>query len=195
MLTDLLTETGQADTGHSRAIKVRGARITGLFNLEATTLTCPLLLQDCYFDEPVNLNEATAPAIRLPGCHLPALTADQLRTTGHLELGQGFTARGEVYLRGARIGGHLSLSGARLTNPGGRPLVADLLTVEQSMLCRAPFTAQGELRLRGARIGGQLNLSGASLVNPDGRALFADGLDANTASCAGTVLPRRGSSA
>jgi hypothetical protein len=176
VLADLLTGTRYTGTGRPRAIKLRGARITGSLDLEGATLACPLLLQDCHFDEPVNLSDAAAPAIRLPGCHLPALTANQLRTTANLELNHGFAARGEIRLDGAHVGGNLDLSGANLANPGGRALSANLLTVDQNMTCGDRFAAQGEVRLGGAHICGQLELSGASLANPGGRALFADGL-------------------
>lgn len=176
VLADLLTGTLNTDAGPPRAIKLRGARITGPLDLEGATLACPLLLRDCYFDEPVNLSDATAPAIRLPGCQLPALTADQLRTTGNLELNNGFAVRGEVRLDGAHVGGNLDLSGASLANPGGRALSADGLAVDLSMTCGDRFVAHGEIRLGAAHICGQLDLSGASLANPGGRALFADGL-------------------
>jgi hypothetical protein len=176
VLADLLTGTRYTGAGRPRALKLGGARITGSLDLEGATLACPLLLRDCHFDEPVNLSDATAPAIRLPGCHLPALTADQLRTTANLELNHGFAARGEIRLTGAHIGGNLDLSGANLANPGGCALSADLLTVDQSMTCVDRFAAQGEVRLDGAHICGQIDLSGAHLANPGGRALFADGL-------------------
>src|SRR5207245_720176 len=110
-------------------------RITGFLDLEATTLTCPLQLQDCYVDESVNLNEATAPSIRLPGCHLPGLTASQLHTVGDLELRRAkFTTNSEVSLLGAHIGGALNLRGASLSNPSGRALWADSLTVGTDIL-------------------------------------------------------------
>lgn len=79
LLAGLLTGTRNPDGKALRSIKLRGARITGGLHLEATTVTCPLLLQDCYFDEPVNLDEVTALTIRLPGCHLTALTARHRR--------------------------------------------------------------------------------------------------------------------
>src|SRR5207302_3436214 len=103
LLTGLLTADLTPQEGRPRAVKLQGARITGSLNLQAAELVCPLTLQDCYLEEPINLNEASAPAIRLPGCHLPALNADQLRTTGHLEL-NGATAHGQISISGARIG-------------------------------------------------------------------------------------------
>ena len=69
MLVELLTGTRHSKAMTSRersscAVPVSPAPST----CEAADLACPLLLQDCHFDEPVNLSEATAPAIRLPGC-------------------------------------------------------------------------------------------------------------------------------
>jgi hypothetical protein len=171
LLVELLTAALPPDSGRPRPVRVRGARITGSLDLEACTLTCPLLLQDCHLEEVVNLDEAAALMIRLPGCHLPGLTAQQLRTSGNLELNDGFTVEGKVDLLGAHIGGKLSFSGARLTNPGGITLNADRLSVEQGLFCRDGFIAEGEVRLLGAQVGGQLDLNGARLINPGGKAL------------------------
>lgn len=98
VLVELLTSTRAPDNGRLRAVRLRGARITGTFDLRAAEIPCPLMLWNCYIEEPIYLREATAASIRLPGCHLPALIADQLRTTGDLALSDGFTAQGEVRL-------------------------------------------------------------------------------------------------
>jgi hypothetical protein len=177
LLADLLTGNLLPGGKHSRTVKLRGARITGILDLEAATLTCPVWLWDCYLDEPVILDQATAPAIRLNDCRLPGLIAQQLHTTGDVDLA-GVTLTGDVVftLSGARIGGSLNLSGAKLANAGGHALIADQITVGQSMVCRDGFTADGELRLTGARIGGQLDMTGAKLSNLSGRALTAESL-------------------
>lgn len=164
----------QADAPRPRAVCIRGARIAGELDLEASALACPLFLHGCLFEEPVNLNEATAPVIRLPGCHLPGLSAKQLRTSGNLELNSGFTANDQVRLQGARIGGYLDLRGAHLTNPRGWALNAEQVTVDMNVFCQEGFTAEGEVRFGGARIAGQLNLDGAHLANPGGPAFTAD---------------------
>lgn len=176
-LIELLTGMRTTDGKSPRAVKLHSARITGSLNLEAATLTCPLLLRDCHIDEPVSFDEVTAPAIRLPGCHLPGLTARQLRTTGDLDLSAAmFTFIGEVRLDGARIGGSLDLNSATFSNPDGTALNADGLTVERNMLCSRGFTATGEVRLVGARIRGQLNLLAGTITNPDRIAMSANGL-------------------
>jgi hypothetical protein len=159
-----------------RALKLAGARITGTLDLEAVTLVCPLSLVQCYFDQPINLKEAHAPAVHLSGCHVPGLDAEQFQTRGNLGLDGAFTATGEIRLLGAHIGGSLILAGAALTNPEGAALSADALTVDQAMFCHEGFTAAGEVRLVSAHIGTQLAFSGATLTNPGGVALGADGL-------------------
>jgi hypothetical protein len=171
MLADLLTRVDRS--AQPRALRLAGARIAGRLDLEAAHLACPVLLLGCWFDEPLALGEATAPALRLPGCHLPALDAEQLTTRGNLELGHGFHARGEVNLGGAHVGGSLSLDGATLSNPGGRALDADRLTVDQAMSCQEGFSAHGAIHLEAAHIRGSLRLIGATLSNPGGHALAA----------------------
>jgi hypothetical protein len=131
LLVDLLTDT--QGPRRPRALRLAGARILDQLDLEAAELVCPLLLRGCWLAEPVILDEAQAPVVRLPGCHLPGLSADQLTTRGNLELHHGFTAVGEVGLLGAHIGGQLDLSGASLANPNGLALNADRLTVDQDV--------------------------------------------------------------
>jgi hypothetical protein len=163
-----------------RALKLTGARITGTLDLEAATLTCPLSLDRCYFDQPINLREAHAPAVSLSGCHMPGLDAEQFQTQGNLVLDDGFTVTGVVSLNGAHIGGSLIFAGATLTNPDGVALGADALTVNQGMFCHGS-TVQGEIRLLSTHIGTQLAFTAATLTNPGGVALGADGLTVDQA--------------
>jgi hypothetical protein len=174
LVADLLTDW--EGPRRPRVLRLAGARIVGQLNLEATELLCPVVLWSCWFAEPVILDEAQVPALRLPGCHLPGLSADQLTTRGNLELSKGFTATDEVSLRGAHIGRNLGLDGATLSNPGGDALGADGLTVDREMFCRQGFMATGEVRLRAVHIGGNLDLDGADLSNPHEDALSADAL-------------------
>jgi hypothetical protein len=171
VLAHLLTEVLAAE--RPRSLRLAGARIVGTLDLEAARLPCPVLLLGCWFEEPVNLIEASVPALRLPGCHLPGLRAAQLTVDGNLELNDGFTADGEVNLLGAHVGGHLVCSGATLASRQRPALNGERITVGQSMTCNARFAVRGEVCLRGAHILGDLDFSGANLVNPDGRALSA----------------------
>jgi hypothetical protein len=62
LLTELLTGRRQPGTGPVRAVKLAGARITGVLDLEAARLACPLLLDGCSVDRPISLKEAHAAA-------------------------------------------------------------------------------------------------------------------------------------
>jgi hypothetical protein len=175
LLMELLTKAVPANGALPHGVMLRGAHIAGALDLRSMKLTCPLLLQDCHLDAPINLYQAEAKAIRLPGSHVPGLLADQLVVTGNLELNNGFTANGEVRLAGAQIGGQLNCDGAHLINANGRALDAYQLTVDQNMQLRDGFTAEGEVHLSGAKIAGSLNCSGGHFTNPNpnGRALSA----------------------
>ncbi|MEU5884515.1 hypothetical protein [Spirillospora sp. NPDC047279] len=173
LLIELLT--ARPDGHRPRPIKLRGVRVTGTLGLEAAELVRPVSLRDCHIDEPVDLSEASAPAIRMPGSYVPALHADQLRTAGNLDLDGAVIGR--VSLVGARIGGRLSLKGARLHDHDGVALRGDGLDVGEGVFMRDGFTAQGEISIAGARVGGRFSLAGAHLANPGGRALNAERLD------------------
>jgi hypothetical protein len=175
LLSELLTKTSAPADPRPRPLRLAGARVTGTLDLEAATLTRPVLLWGCFFDEPIILTEASTYALRFPGCHVPGLTARQLRTQGNVDL-NGAKVRGGIDLLGAHIGGHLNLNGATLANPKGTALDADGLTVDQHMLCRGGFRAEGQVILRGAHIGSQLEFDGATLTNPNGTALDAASL-------------------
>ena len=172
----LLDELVVGDNGpkgsRPRALKLAGARITGALNLEAATLACPLSLRNCFFDQAINLREAQASAVRLHGCHAPALDGEQFHSLGNLEL-KGFTAHW-VNLISARIGGELSLDGAHLGNRDSRGVVlrADRITVEGSMSCDS-FTTHGIIALTSAKVGGILIFAHARLSNPGNRVLVA----------------------
>ena len=150
LLAELLTGRRRPDGGQARAVWLRGARVSGVLDLDAARLECPLLLDRCFLVRSVGLRDARAQAIRLPGCHVPGIAADQLRTEGSVELNDGFTATAVISLTGARIGGWLDLSSAVVAGSGGVAVDADSLVVEQNMPC-AGLTVAGELRLSGAR--------------------------------------------
>ena len=102
---------------------------------------------------------------------------------GEVEGGR-LTVDGRVVLSGARIGGDLRLSGARLTvapvpdrsvlvlprgtvDDSGASLVADRVEVRGNVELDDGFTATGVVRLPAATVGGYLRLSGATLGTPD----------------------------
>ena len=104
-----------------------------------------------------------------------ALAAEGLTVEGPLECNDGFTARGSILMRGARIGGRLDFANAELHCPGSQALRAGHLVVD-GPLQASGLKAEGEVRLTNGRIAGWMSLRGASLHNPGGYALAAGGI-------------------
>jgi len=171
VLARLLKGDTRLHNGRPRAVKLRGALVTGELDLEAVSLVCPLLLQDCHVDEVINLRDAQAPTLRLHGCCVPGIDADQLETRGNLEFCDRFIAHGCINLSGAHVGGSLVLNGAELGRSGGRALKADRITIDGTLFCMNGFVAHGEFRLVSAHIKSALDFSTATLMNLDGPAL------------------------
>lgn len=194
---ELIYELLVSDARSPRAVVLRGARISGGLNLEAVTLACPFVLDGCFCDRPINLQEAHTQTIRLTGCQLLCVAADQLETRGNLVLSRSSAAI--ISLLGAHVGGNLILNATTLTG-GSWPmdladasliprtyaeddrqdhlaLAAGGLSIDGDMFCRNGFTAHGQVWVVGANVGRQLIFDGASLNNKDGVALFADRLN------------------
>lgn len=116
-----------------------------------------------------------------------ALHAVGIEVSGSLlgeEEGGHLAVDGRFVLSGARIGGDLRLSGARLAvaplpdhsvlvmpratvDDSGASLVADRVDVRGNVELDDGFTSTGVVRLPGATIGGYLRLSGATLGGPE----------------------------
>lgn len=79
--------------------------------------------------------------------------------------GPCFTSRGTIWLHGARIGGNLYLSGARLDGAGRVALHARRASVEGSVNLDHGLSTGDEIRLTAAKIGGLLDITG--MTSPD----------------------------
>jgi hypothetical protein len=165
---------------HSKGVRLRGARISGRFDLESATVRYPLLLEDCYLDspDPVALDYATVSRIVLSRCRVVGgLTGDLLVVTKELDL-SGSTFEGVVRLLDADITGQLACRDAKLTgtDDDGCALVGDEIKVGAAMLLDLKFTTAGAVRLPGADITGMLSCRGAQLTGTDhdGNALLGD---------------------
>ena len=102
-----------------------------------------------------------------------ALQAVNTRTGGGVAA-VGLSAHGTVLLTGARVEGSLNLEHSDLTAPGGKALVATVVTVGLDLLCNE-VRAEGEVRFTRSRIGGRVHLEGARFSNPGGTALRLSG--------------------
>jgi len=157
-----------------RGLRLRGALVTGILDLDHVALPCPLVLIRSHFRQTPTFEYATLPHLTLARCHLPGLSLNGARVDGGALL-RGLTVTGEVRARGAQISGQLDLQDATLTNDNGDALSLDGARVGGGAFLRG-LTATGEVRARGAQITGQLGLQDATLTNDNGDALSLEAL-------------------
>jgi hypothetical protein len=169
-------------------LRLCGARVDGIIDLQSLTSTVPIILVGCLLSEGVLASSATLSTVIFHGCLLehpsqPPLVANQL-SAARLALTRS-TVRsrsedGAVNLQEAHLG-RLEVDGATLTNDAGPALHADFLTADRGVSLTDHFKAigsdgMGALRLAGGRLGSQLICTDATLTNDIGPALYADGL-------------------
>lgn len=162
-LASLLSGDRPTNGGRLKHVKLHGAHITGELNLEGCNLLCPLWLENCNFDEPINLAGAEASSIYFYKCKFPGIYACELHTTRSLDIIQG-CIRGEIDLLGAHIDGRLCLDRTKITStPAETAVNANSVVIGQHMLCRDGFSTDRQVNMRGSRIGGQLNFMKAEI--------------------------------
>ncbi len=158
----LATASNPAWPVRASGIWVKGARIIGSLDFFAAQIKFQLVLLNCCFEQEVVLQLASAPVIALTGSYLhDGMLADDLTAHGGVFLGQGFSAKGEVRLLGAKIDGQLGYSGSTFdsgkVDKGGNP-AGDARTIQSA-------TINGLLFLDGlsAKPRGTVNLSHAEV--------------------------------
>jgi hypothetical protein len=176
LIRSLLLGANPPEPGQLAALRVKGAHITGALDLKYADIGSPLQLEDCQFDEAIDLFGAHLRQLSLAGSELTGLTASTTIIDGNLRL-TGCQSRGQIRLLGARISGSLILNSAHLRAQGTEAALQGLrLSVGNDILGMEGLTCQGEVYLNNAEVQGALRLAGAHLSNPGGTALSAIGL-------------------
>ncbi len=166
---------GQRWSVDPRGLRLTGARVTGVLDLQNAEVGCALELVGCSFEAAPVLVQARTRVLRFTGSHLPGLSAYGVRVDGHLGLDRGFTSVGVVDLMQATVVGDVDCGAGTFANPSGDALSADGVHVTGSVFLSNGFTATGQVRLLSATVGGVLSCTAGTFTNPDGRALNADG--------------------
>jgi hypothetical protein len=160
-----------------RRLVLRNARVLGPFDMDAMSVACSLIFENCVFTGLVSLREAEVASLRLPGCVLrEGLDASGIVVRGALELNDGCQAHRPVVLNRARIGTWLDCSGGRFRSDGGGAIYAEAMVVDGDVVLARGFCCDGEARLGATEIKGQLNCTGGHFRNPGGMAITADSL-------------------
>jgi NDP-sugar pyrophosphorylase family protein len=177
VLRHLLTESEWSVA--QKGVRLRRTRISGLLDLEAATIRCPLMLEDCDLDDPrpIALDFATIPLLVLARCRLTGISADSITVLGNLSI-EGSLISGTVKMGGARIGGALIFSAAHLgADSVGNSLFCHGMNVRLSVHIRNGFISDGAVIMPRVDIGGELICRDSRLgANPSRSSLSAAGL-------------------
>ncbi|MEU6143629.1 membrane-associated oxidoreductase [Streptomyces sp. NPDC047081] len=164
---------GPQEPGEIAALKVAGARITGLLDMPYGTAEFAIRLSHCHFDDVPMLYGARFRQLNLSNSVLPGLTAATVRVEGVLRLTDA-RIRGPVRLGGARIAGALFMDRTHLSAPDDSEPVLQLNHAEIGDDLWAPgMRSHGLVRLDGATVTGAVNLEEAEFHNPGSTAISA----------------------
>lgn len=160
---------------HECGVRLNGAWVTGVLDLENTATASAIHCADCTFTEPLILRRSSLRGgLFLMGSTVPGIRGDGLVTTGDVLLRDGFQAAGKVRLLSAQIGGNLDCDTGLFDGKEGDALSADRVVINGSMFMCDGFQATGTVRLLGAQIGGNLTCSKGQFDGKGSNALSAD---------------------
>ncbi|WP_296427128.1 hypothetical protein [Yoonia sp.] len=151
-------------------VEVQGAWIEHTLDLSFATAAGPISLYDCHIAARPEMMHLKLHGLYLNRSTLPSgLNAQGVQVGGDVFL-RGLKAKGAVSLSGAAITGQLACEGATLENADGPALNLQRAQVGGGVFLSG-LTAKGAVSLSGAAITGQLDCEGATLENADGPAL------------------------
>ncbi|MGW6358542.1 oxidoreductase [Streptomyces sp. NPDC055092] len=192
VIVALLLGGNTTQPGAVACLRLAGARISGQLNLAGAQIAHALWIEDCWFEESVDVLGASLQTLVITGSRVPGIEAASARVEGNFDL------RGSVVeclasspfnhlstalsLSDARVTGGVLLNGTEISAPGGWAVAAGGLVMEGGVFCRRGFVARGEVRLLGAQLPGGLFMQGARLMDPSPRgvALALDNAVAST---------------
>jgi hypothetical protein len=159
---------------HEKGLRLRGAWVTGILDLEGCRDLRGITLADCRFDSPLILRSAEIDSLLLDGSVLPGLSAERLRARGGVHL-RAVEINGAIDMRGAQLDGDLVLDGSAVVQTGGIAFDAAYIVTRGDLTLRGS-RIRGSVKVVGARLTGDLSLIGTSLDQTEGAALAADGV-------------------
>jgi hypothetical protein len=143
-----------------KGLRLRGAWIRGVLDLQGCDCARDITLSRCHLDEAPTLVNATLRGLHISACDIGGLSADNAGFAGSLYIRAGTRVRGEIGLAGARISGDLQLCDLVISPSGQDAVFAPSLRVEGSVfLGNYPYgdgattlTANGTLFFSSARV-------------------------------------------
>ncbi|MFD9006584.1 oxidoreductase [Streptomyces sp. NPDC059582] len=172
VVSALLLGENPGQPGSVPALRLAGARISGLLDLSGAEIGHGIWFEECWFEQGIALYGAATRTVEIKGSRLPGLDLTMARIEGSLNLRRA-VVNGRLKLMNARIAGELLLSGAVISCPGDWAVFAGGLVLEGGAFCRRTVV-DGGIRLVGAQLPGGLHMEQARLRHAEGVALLAD---------------------
>lgn len=179
VIVALLQGASTTPSGAVPCLRLAGARISGHLYLASAQIAHAFWLEDCWFEERVDLSGASTQSIAVVGSRVPGVEAGLIRIEGRLDLRRSRLESGSassfhrrvtaLSLINAHVSGAVNLNGAEITAPGEWAVSAGGLVAEGGVYCQDGFVAHGEVRLMGAQLPGGLHMRGALLERPGQR--------------------------
>ncbi|WP_329332626.1 membrane-associated oxidoreductase [Streptomyces sp. NBC_00663] len=172
---------GPRQDGEIPGLKVAGARITGVLDMQYGDVATYVRLSQCRFDEVPRLYGCRFRQLNLSGSELPGLDAATLRVEGVLRL-TGCRFAGAVTLGGAQVAGALFMDRAEFGVPEGSAEPALRLNhagIGEDLVAPG-VRVRGRMVINDASVVASVNLDDARLENPGGTALDAETLSVGT---------------
>jgi hypothetical protein len=155
---------------HEKGIRISGAWIKGILDLEACVISRDIGLSNCHFEAAPVLRAAIINRLFLNGSLLPGLQAERMEARGGVYL-RAAQVLGEVRILESRLGGNLECDGATIRVTGGYALNAAAIEV-RSIFARG-CVLDGGVDLSGAKLVADFDCMGAEISQPDGVAISA----------------------
>lgn len=159
-----------------KGLRIRGAWIAGVLDLQGVDCPHDLSLAQCHVDTPIGMVNARLRGVYLSGCWLAGIEADNARFDGAFFLRSDSVLKGELSLAGARVSGDLQLVDVVFEATGQDAVFAPSLSVEGSVfLGNYPYSnglstlqSKGALFLSSLQAGHDVFVSHCAISpNPD----------------------------
>ncbi|KNG93366.1 hypothetical protein [Pseudaestuariivita atlantica] len=176
--------TAPVSTLGSKGLRLRGAWVTGVLDLQGADFDHDISISACHLAESVELVNARVRGLYISGSRLAGLHCDGAHLDGALFLRGGTAIAGEISLAGARVGGDVQLCDLTITAPGQDAVFAQGVQVDGSLyLGNYPYseevtslTCDGALFLSSAQVSGDVFITNCAVTPMEGAAsaVFAE---------------------
>lgn len=149
---ELVRALALSEHTHPKGVRIDGAIITGLVDLDYCTVPGRLSLTHCKLPDGLSALDATIAALDLSGSTIGAVSIDGTTIQGDLVLADEFRAKSTVTLRSSSIQGDLSCIHASFAGGEEPALAAEYLRVSGVFYWRNVSVESGAVVLTGASV-------------------------------------------